>query len=707
MACKRYATGGHNSGNKIAADHQISTISLGNLISYLQARWLLLLLLTFRSQVQGYFSPHIIKHLDRHAVKCVPKISEKYLENGRTLVLSLPASNTLQKDENTEMAVNSFQFNTESQLDTNDILLEHLHSSLSWPILVFSPAGEIRKLDPRDWNSRNSENHGSYILIARYHGGDLGALREQIYQLESLSAWNSRAKFVVVAEENKARQNDEMLKDILKEFWKWNIFNLVVLSPTELTSSSIPVGVYTWFPYRLPSGRCGELLQFVRLDTCLTTNNTTFRFINDSPIFEQKIPYNLNGCPFRVSTLKFHPFIIYDNSTLDGSEIRLIVNLAAKINVSLKLSVSMAPERKGQQLSNGTWTGLRGEIMYGFSDMIFGHILTNLDDHLVFDDTIIYSSDKFSWYIARANPYPRWLSMARVFTPEMWLLLLIVIPVAAFAMKCLSQARGDESWSYVKSVLSFWAALLGSGADMPYSPRLRVFFLSWVIYSLAVNTVFQTYVTSYLVDPGLQHQIDNNEELYESNAVFAFPDTIDKFLTKELSDKLKPRIQSDPVVSLEYVANKDNFATVAGKKLVAFFSENLAQSGAKHEIFQFREDMFQLSTVMLLPKGSPFLDLINDMLTRLLEAGLIDKWYKDIITENQIKAGVRKIPVFIDDYIPLSLSHLQASFIFLFLGIGISTVVLLVEKFVRRDWCTGKPRFKSSVTHNLEMNTSL
>ena len=624
-----------------------------------------------------------MKYLDGHAANCVPKIGEKYFENGRTLVLSLPVNKALHKDESMEGAVKSVDSATQLQLDTSEILLERLHSLIRWPIVVFSPAGDIRKLDPRTWDTRNSEKHGNYILIARYHSGDLSEMREQIYQLESLPAWNSRAKFVVVAEKNNARRSDKMLKDILKEFWKWNVFNVVVLSPAQRTSASTPVGVYTWFPYRLPSGRCGELLQLVLLDTCLASGNMTDRFLSDSPIFEQKIPYNLNGCPFRVSTLKFQPFIIFDNSTLDGSEIRLILSIADKINVTLKLSVSLAPDRKGQQLSNGTWTGLRSEIIYGLSDMIFGHILTNLDDHLVFDDTIIYSSDKFSWYIARADPYPRWLSMARVFTPEMWLVLLTVIPVAAFAMNCLSQRGDNEIWSWVKCALSFWAVLLGAGADVPYSPTLRVFFLSWVIYSLAVNTVFQTYVTTYLVDPGLQHQIDNAEELYESNAVFAFPDTIDKFLTKDLLDKLKPRIQSDPVVCLDYVSNKDNFATVAGKKLVSFFSENLAQRGTKHELFQFREDMFQLSTVMLLPKGSPFLELMNDILTHLLEAGLIDKWYNDIIIENQIKVGVRKIPVLVDNYVPLSLSHLQASFIFLFLGLGISSAVLLIEKILR------------------------
>ncbi|PNF37868.1 hypothetical protein B7P43_G07394 [Cryptotermes secundus] len=635
-------------------------------------------------QVLGSLHSHAVNHLGQHAVDCVPDISEKYFENGRTLVVSLSANNMSKQDEEIDAMAESVQLDMLAQMNTGDALLRRLHLALRWPIAVYCTAEEVIKRDPRDWDTRNSDKHGSYVLFVRHQNGILNTVNKHMQQLESLSAWNSRANFVVVVDDYYTEDKDQMLKDIFKECWKWNVFNLVILLPVTRTSTYTSVGVYTWYPYRLPFGRCGELHQVFHMNTCLSTASKKGRYLNNSPIFDQKIPNNLNGCPFRVATLKFHPFIIYDNYTLDGSEIRLISNLADKMNVSLKLRVSLSSERKGQQLSNGTWTGLRGELIYGSSDMIFGHILTNLDDHLLFDDTIVYSSDKFTWFIARADAYPRWLSMARVFTPKLWIVLLISIPVAAFVMKWLSRKRSVELWSYAKSVFAFWAALLCIGADMPYSTPLRIFFLSWVMFSLAVNTVFQTYVTSYLVDPGLQHQIDSAEELYGSNSVFAFPGTIDKFFTKQFLDNLKPRIRADPVVCLDYVANKDNFATVAGRKLVEYFSEDLAKRGSKHEIFRFREDLFQLSTVMLLPKGNPLHELVNKILFRTCEAGLVDKFYKDIIIENQIKAGIIEISALIDEYIPLSLSHLQASFLFLFLGLGISSVVLLLEKSLRR-----------------------
>jgi hypothetical protein len=657
--------------------------------------WLLLVLVALRKQVLGSLYTQVTKHIERHAADCVLKVSQKHFEIGRTLVLSLSANSTLQEDEGTGKTQNSAQSDTQEQVDISGALLERLHLAVRWPLVVSRPANKITKRDPRDWDTRNSDKYNSYVLIVRHSGEVL----RQIQQLESQSAWNSRANFVLVVQEE-AKNENQMLKGILKEFWKWNIFNVVILLPTQLTSSSTSVGVYTWFPYRLPSGRCGELRQVVHLDTWLSTGNSTGHLLKDYPLFQQKIPHRLNGCPLRVSTYKFPPFITHDNFTLDGSEIRLIRNLAYKMNVTLNLSVSPTFERKVQELPNGTWIGMRGEIMYGITDMVFGHILTNLDDHLLFDDTIVYSSDGFTWYVARADQYPRWLSMVRVFNPTIWLILLIIIPVAAFVMYWLSYTVGSEPWSYVKSLLSLWAALLGLGTDMPNSTALRMFFLSWVIYSFAVNTVFQTYVTSYLVDPGLKHQIDNAEELYESKPVYAFPDKLDEFFSPNLRDKLKPRVVSDPLSCLDYVSNKDNFATLAGRKLVEFFSEDLAKRDTKHQIFWFQEDLFQLSTVMILPKGSPFLEPVNTALSSTFEAGLVNKWFKDIITEKRIKAGVREIPILIDEYVPLSLSHLQAPFTLLFLGLGLSLVVLLLEKIPCQKERTNRPKFKISTLQN-------
>jgi hypothetical protein len=75
----------------------------------------------------------------------------------------------------------------------------------------------------------------------------------------------------------------------------------------------------------------------------------------------------------------------------------------------------------------------------------------------------------------------------------------------------------------VQCLTSSWSALLGIGVDeMPRSAPLRSVFLPWIIYCLCVNTVFQMYVTSCLVDPGFQHQVDSFQKLEESQYELLF-----------------------------------------------------------------------------------------------------------------------------------------------------------------------------------------
>jgi len=66
-------------------------------------------------------------------------------------------------------------------------------------------------------------------------------------------------------------------------------------------------------------------------------------------------------------------------------------------------------------------------------------------------------------------------------------------------------------------LLSAWFLVLGVGVHkIPLSQPLRGLFFLWLTYSLAINTVFQTYVTTYIVDPGHRHQIDSVDEIVES-----------------------------------------------------------------------------------------------------------------------------------------------------------------------------------------------
>jgi Na+/H+ antiporter NhaC len=60
-----------------------------------------------------------------------------------------------------------------------------------------------------------------------------------------------------------------------------------------------------------------------------------------------------------------------------------------------------------------------------------------------------------------------------------------------------------------------WSVILGVAVSkMPRTPTLRSLFLAWVCFSLAFNTVFQAFLTTFLTDSGYKTPIKNMDELF-------------------------------------------------------------------------------------------------------------------------------------------------------------------------------------------------
>lgn len=629
-------------------------------------------------------------------------ISELYFTPGRTIAISLPNKTFLETDSKinaSRQMRNLGRSSDENMVEIIQNLTERLHILSRWPIVVICPTEEVTKRDPTDWDTTNEDVHGSYILVNMYHK-DLkdqvvNSSREQIQKLETFPAWNSRAKFVILLLTEETVDARDAAKGVLQELWKWQIMNAVVLLPTSTNKSNVShVLMYTWFPYQLPSGLCGELRDVIHVNSWILDKDGG-RFLQNSPLYPEKVPVDLKGCPIRASTFEFYPFVICDKHTatvtntsiIDGLEIRIMRSVAEGMNMSLILRIPPGDDRGGIQLENGTWTGLRADIICGKADIVFASLLRKLEDHLIFDDTINYFTDRFTWFVARAKPYPRWLAMARVFDPMTWLVGFLVIILSSIFMRILYSFHtvkhkevSHNYWRFAVCLFNIWAVFLGEGVPiMPCSLPLRMFFLSMIIYSLAVNTIFQTFFTSYIVNPGLLHQISDVDELVDSDLIYAFYYVLDKFFTADFLQKLKPRVQCEPFKCLDYVATQNNYATFCGRALLAYIVDELVKQEGKHEIYAFREDSFQLNSVMLMPKGSHLFDRVNMVMTHIVEAGLPNQFLKSILDSRRIEAGILALEDLSGEYSALSLSHLQGSFFFLLMGVTLGLIMFLLE----------------------------
>jgi hypothetical protein len=616
---------------------------------------------------------------------CIVNISVHYFNFGRTVVFSSSFN-----DENLT------HLGTETIADVENGVMERLNLVARWPITVFRCTGDVKgyKLHASD---NADDKHWSYILVVSCKEGKweeaCDNVRRIVVEMKTSAAWNSRAKFLVVVWHCGADGIENGLKDLLESLWFFKVFNVVILYP----STRRRVEIYTRFPYNLAPARCGQFSNVVQLDTWVQIQDTGF-FLRNTTLYTENIPRDLRGCILKASAIKFHPYVICDDNGVveGGTDVRVLRTVSEKLNASLEFRIPAGDERKGRRLPNGTWTGLKGDLIYDKADVIIGCLLINSDYHMMFDDTNIYLTERFAWTVARATPYPRWLSMSRVFTPESWVLLFVSVIIFGLVMKYLSSKHSESNsdWSVFKCILTVWAAFLGAGVpEMPRGNTLRVLFVCWVIHSMAINTIYQAFFTGFEVDPGLHHQIDTMQELLDTSAVFAFSSPLDAFFTEDMLERLKPRIRCEPTNCLDYVATVYNATTFISRFMLGYHREALVKKEHRHQVHQFGQDTIQLNAVLLLQKGSPFLLLFNDVITRTVEAGLVEYWKEAIIEERRLKAGVLAIESLKDSYVELNVLHLQGAFIFLFIGFAISSIGFLAELFF------GK-MLRNTVKHN-------
>jgi len=264
-----------------------------------------------------------------------------------------------------------------------------------------------------------------------------------------------------------------------------------------------------------------------------------------------------------------------------------------------------------------------------------------------------------------------------MFAPNVWLLLFVMMLLAAVLFHCvaISQfAAESNTYRYIANcMLSAWSMVLGVGVyEMPRSDPLRGVFFLWLMYSLAINTVFQTYVTTYLVDPGYRYQIDSTDDI----KVYVI-DFLHDFLSDDLLNQMKSwRKCGSAKQCLTAASRSPGVVMLSGKVFVEYTAEE--QSGA----FVYHKsslDLFHFHIVMVLKKGSPLLDRINIVIGRLVEAGFPGKFFKDIVHKRNLKPSSELGA----EYVPMSISHLQSAFIAMFLGMSLGALLFFGELMTR------------------------
>ena len=617
---------------------------------------------------------------DQSITDCLAAISERYFTIGRTLVFSWNKPATL---------TNTPNFETWENVETE--LLIRLHLAYRWPIVVSYTSDEERHR-PIEWKDK----HSSYVLIVRFQDDEDRAMRdvrEQTQKLQSLSAWNPRARFVVVVTGRSIGNNQqELTKAILKHLSDIQVLNAIILLkqpqnfPKTHSTHLSDLHILTWFPFSPPSGYCGTINRADTIDTWISDKK---QFFFNKDLFENKIPPNLGLCPLKISTLHFPPFVIFPDkntttlSDMVGVDMAMLQHISELANVSIVLP-SRADHIPDSKQIDGKRTGPIGDILYNKSDLALGAWCFTLDDSLVVEGTVSYFTEEFTFFIPRAGMYPRYLSMTRVFASDVWLLIFMLMFLAAITFRLVAVGQTtvecDTYKDFSNCLLSAWSLLPGVGVHkMPLSQPLRVLFFLWLVHCLAINTVFQTYVTTYIVDPGHRYQIDSIDEIMESGLKVYATDFLFELLGNDLLKHPKPWCKcGNAHQCLTTVSASPGVVMLAGKVVAEYKSQELNCTFKYHKS---SSDLICFHIVMVLKKGSPYLERINSAIRRLIEGGYPGKFFKDVTKEKGLKCLSE-----LDQYVPMSLDQLQSAFVVMLVGLLLSLLLFFGELMIKLTW---------------------
>ena len=651
----------------------------------------------------------VSEEVNQQILHCLHDIAERHFEAGSNLVISydMGAYVSLHSSTNYGKSLTQDKLNLlKMDTDTWDLVLADLFKSEKWTLLY------VQSYDENSSKNAIGKKHGSYILVTA-HGKIEEAtedIRQQIVKLKVRRDWNPRGKFLILLLQTdilSAYDKKNLAVAIFTEFWKYWVVNVVVLTRCPSTTlrdadsemEILPVlDAYIWFPYR-PPGSCGKTGDAILYDRWVMDNDNKGHFLYNASLYPNKIPKHFHGCPLRVSAFEYAPVMMgmktNNDSTIEyeeGIEVKLLHEMAKRTNVSI-LYRPPPPDNGywGEDLGNGSWTGLPGEIIRGYSDIALDNFWYKC--HLIneMECLVPHFVDSARWFVPCAKPYPRWTSITRVFKAYLWLgFLAAYVTVSLFMWivvklyyKIHSSDKHNEAYTnIIKCFLNFWAVILeeSSSNEPPQAPSIRCVFLMWVLYCWAVNTVYQTFLTSYLVDTGLQNQISSEEELFHSGIKYGIHKAILFHIPHLASKRYSRRIDCVTFEECQdRAALKGDLAYVFSSLNMAYvIAERYMDGNGKPLICKFDEVVSNQIISIPVQKGLPMMDEFNDVIQDVVEAGLLEQCLTDI----KYKATLTAAKDFIlppGEYTKLTLEHLQSPFYFLFLGYAFSVVALIAE----------------------------
>ncbi|PSN30427.1 Ionotropic receptor 740 [Blattella germanica] len=544
------------------------------------------------------------------------------------------------------------------------------------------------------------EPHHGYVLFIPSHEDVIESIEYQINNLKSFSfSFNRRGKFMVVFLQQEVQDSLLLSKKVLKSLWDWERINAITIITGSNQMNQQSINIYSLFPY--DSEECGESENLKILDKCSEQG----KLVNQKHLLPRKVPSNLNGCKFKVYIWILPPYTIeirnrtendhFDIDNFEGIDLIYLQYVSKAMNFSLQLDFA------GYDIDETLNLFLKGNGIY-----IGGALMTAVFDSFS-DPTKSYFFQDHRLFVPCARRIRSSGNILEVFTVSVWFLFVTVLFLKAILFWCLQKNDKVNSYRTLSGcMLNVWAIVLSVSVDgLPVRTKFRIFFYMFVSYAFVVSMIFQSFFTSFLIDPRHEKEIESIQDLNDKSIPIIYAYSLENE-DIQMGNNLVKRIRNikkcenyfgclvDMLKYQKYCVREERY-------ILEYLGSTHGLYDGFDKIYCSIMSIYTPGVSILLVQGDPLLERFNYFIQKCVESGISNR-YLSLSTSKRLVQNYKNQEEDHSSYLPFGLFHFRICFLLLVVGYSVSICVWFLELIVSKNTLERLYEYSLNAIHSVK-----
>ncbi|KAJ3647490.1 hypothetical protein Zmor_019367 [Zophobas morio] len=458
---------------------------------------------------------------------------------------------------------------------------------------------------------------------------------------------------------------------ILTRLWtNFSILNVIAQFPCSCGTQ-----IFIYRPFAKTKKSFGLLqtytIQQVTNNPNLILNplNNLNKFPLKIALFEQ-VPSSVSNIPRLLKLNKSYKDLSLSGGSV-GSDALLVATFAKYHNFEPKI-VKNLPGSFGHVQPDGSAGGVLAEVLKKASDYGANRRLLGYEPH-GYEFTVPYSSDKICAVAPKSEKVPRGLALITCFDKLSWIMFFVMSILCAIFWFFV---RRDNVFKVLQEVYSF---LLGVPSKVVPSTHQMVFLTSCMILNVIVLGVIQGSLFTDFTTSRYYKEINTLEEVDRTGLpIMTFAWLIVNDSNSEILTRLKRKSMPDSYDMWDIVAYHRNVVAIDRQfEVEVALRTNFTGRSGVPLLHIVDESIATYLQACIIPQGSPFLPIFNEIIVRMFEGGFILKWDNDVVDSLMIER-INETSVE-EEFKPFRLEDVQVAFYVVSVGYVCSMAAFLGE----------------------------